>query len=446
MRNIALLILTILAVLFCLSEGKASEKEPCAGCHQQKTPGIVSAWKSSAHAGAQVECLECHGDGYNAEHSSEHERKVVTAQVCARCHIKEARSHFAGKHGIGFRAGRACTRNDMNTEKGCTDCHEKGSLAPRQEAECASFLAQSPAMQRQGCLSCHIVENRCDACHSSHSTDLSIAKNPAICSTCHMGPDHPQYEMWESSKHGILFRQKDKSYSPDCAACHMPDGTHNVSEGITMGLAGQEYPPDVRERERDKMLTICARCHLKSFAAQNLRDGDAIQRQSKALVEEADSIIREMEKEGLLIPSPAARPAHPLYGNTLEIGAQMLYENLSRAEALLFRMKKFYYIISYKGVFHQNPDYAHWYGNAPLKLTLSEIRSEAELLKEFKLLRDRVNNLSALGLSGADSESGTDKESLKTALRKLKERHLKGELSKDAYEKHRSEILKRYGF
>ena len=67
-------------------------------------------------------------------------------------------------------------------------------------------------------------------------------------------------------------------------------------------------------------------------------------------------------------------------------------------------MKKFYYVITYKGVFHQNPDYAHWYGNAPLKLALSEIRSEAALLKELKLLRDRINNLSHMDQTGANPE------------------------------------------
>jgi hypothetical protein len=397
---------------------------------------------------AQVDCVECHGEEYNADHTSYKNKIVVEANVCARCHDKAARGHFAGKHGIGFRAGQACTRNEKRTDeiaKGCKDCHEKGSLAPRQDAECSRFLTQSPEMQRQGCLMCHKIENRCDSCHSSHSTDLSIVQDPAICKTCHMGPDHPQYEMWESSKHGILFKQKGRNYSPDCTTCHMPKGTHNVSQGITMGLAGQEYPDDIREQERTNMLKVCARCHSKSFAMQNLSDGDVIQRQSKALVDEADKIIRDLDRKGLLLPSPEDRPAHPLSGHKLETGPQMLYEDLSRVEALFFRMKKFYYVISYKGVLHQNPDYAHWYGNAPLKLTLSEIRSEALLLKELKLLRDRINNLSEMELSGSRVEPGSDNTSLKTELRTLKERFLKGELSEDEHEIRKKELLHKHG-
>lgn len=448
MNKTFLLIIINACILLFFNQSHASEKESCFSCHREETPSIVSTWTSSAHAMAQVGCVKCHGEEYNSDHSSQHERIVVEAHVCASCHDKAAKGHFAGKHGISFRAGRACTRKQVKTgenAKGCKDCHEKGSLVPRQEAECSRFLAQSPEMQRQGCLMCHMVENRCDACHSSHSTDLSIARNPAICGTCHMGPDHPQYEMWKTSKHGILFEQKGKNYSPDCVTCHMPKGSHDVSEGITMGLAGQKYPDDVREKQREKMLGICTRCHSKSFAAQNLSDADAIQQQSRALVEEADRIIRELEQGGLLLPSPADRPAHPLSGHRLEIGPQMLYEDLSRVEAIFFRMKKFYYVITYKGVFHQNPDYAHWYGNAPLKLALSEIRSEAALLKELKLLRDRINNLSEMELSGANVGSVSEKDSLKMELRTLKERFLKGELSKDEHENQRKKLFRKHG-
>jgi hypothetical protein len=225
----------------------------------------------------------------------------------------------------------------------------------------------------------------------------------------------------------------------------MPKGDHNVSEGISMGLFGQPYPEDIRAAEREKMLNVCFGCHTRSFAADNLKDGDEIQHQAKALVDEAASIIRDLDKEGLLIPSPAARPAHPLSGQTLEIGSQMLYENLSEAEAIFFRMKKFYYIITYKGVFHQNPDYAHWYGNAPLKLALSEIRSKAMQLQEIRRLKMRVDNLSAMGLEDPLPDTGASDQSLETGLRRLRELYLKGNLLKEEYDKRRTEMLDKYG-
>jgi mono/diheme cytochrome c family protein len=260
-----------------------------------------------------------------------------------------------------------------------------------------------------------------------------------------MGPDHPQYEMWMTSRHGILFNLKGRFLAPDCMTCHMPEGDHNVSTGITMGLAGQEYPEPVREEQRVKMLTACSTCHTKSFSLRNLEDADAVQRQAKAIVDEAASIIRGLEKDGLLKPSPAERPAHPLSGKKLEIGPQMLYEDLSGVEAVFFRMKKFYYVITYKGVFHQNPDFAHWYGNAPLKLALSEIKSEAALLRELKNLKERVDNLSAFGRTGTDSDKQSEADTLRTNLGHLRELYLRGDLSEEEFRKRKNDLLDRHG-
>ena len=78
----------------------------------------------------------------------------------------------------------------------------------------------------------------------------------------------------------------------------------------------------------------------------------------------------------------------------------MLYENLSSVESTLFKMKAFYAISAYKGVFHQNPDYAHWYGNAPMKLALSEIRSQAALLRKVEAIKKRVDNLNRMNTGG----------------------------------------------
>ena len=444
--------IVVLLAVFCITTiAVASEKygdETCISCHQQKTPSMVGIWNDSAHGKNDIQCIECHKGMYDIEHEQGKKRSVVEAYICAECHTEAAKEHFSGKHGIGFRTGRACTRNLQKTPEiadGCSNCHEVGSKFPRQEAECSSFLAQSPEMQRQGCLSCHKVEIRCDACHTAHDTDLSIVRDPAVCATCHMGPDHPQYEMWMTSRHGIMYAQKGRQYSPDCKTCHLPEGNHNVSIGITMGVGGQEYTADVREAQRDRMLKICERCHTRSFSSRNLMDGDAIQQQSKVLVDEAASIIMELEKENLLSPSPDNRPAHPLSGHNLDIGPQMLYENLSGIEATFFRMKNFYYVMAYKGVFHQNPDYAHWYGNAPLKLALSEIKSEAALLRELKRLKERVDNISEMQNDAIKSESMTPGGVLKAELRRLREQYLRGALSEEEYLNRKNEILGKHG-
>jgi hypothetical protein len=82
----------------------------------------------------------------------------------------------------------------------------------------------------------------CSACHSRHDFSPRRARQPENCGKCHLGPDHPQKEIYEESKHGIAYRdQKDKmgleksswilgkdySHAPTCATCHMSGNTKN---------------------------------------------------------------------------------------------------------------------------------------------------------------------------------------------------------------------------
>ena len=442
MRCLAL----IAGSLMVAAPGAASVESSaaCIECHRAQTPGLVRPWAESAHAEAKIGCTGCHDSDVELCRQNLAARTTVSAEVCARCHSKAARSHSAGKHGVAGRTGTACTRSEPPSAEQaatCAKCHEAGSARPRENVGCARFLAQSPAMRRRGCLGCHRIEERCDTCHTAHGTDLAVAADPNTCGRCHMGPDHPQHEMWTSSVHGVLHAHEGEQRSPSCVGCHMVDGTHDVSRGITMGLAGQAYPPEVRQVERDHMLGVCAQCHARSFAARNLTDGDTIQKESKALLDEARAIVEALEREGLLQPKPTERPPHPLSGATLELGPHMLYEDLSRAEAIYFRMKKYHYVVSYKGVFHQNADYAHWLGNAPLKLGLSELRSEAELLRTVARLRQRVDLLSR---DVGDASSPATSEVRRDLIR-LREQLLEGRMTPEAFDAKRRKMLDGHG-
>ena len=420
------------------STGAFAAEDPCLGCHEQRTPGIVQYWKYSAHFSNKVGCVACHGNDIEANHKRE---RTVEAAVCGSCHRAAFTAHSLSKHSMGLRAGKACTRNREETadqKKSCALCHEPGSAAPFVSTECAMFLAQTPEMQQRGCNSCHAVEARCDTCHTKHGTDLGLARDPNTCGTCHMGPDHPQLEMWETSQHGVIYKRSGPQAAPSCVSCHMPKGSHNVSRGISSGLPKEAG--DGRKQERELMLGTCNACHTRNFAARNLDDGDAIELQSKALVQEAQVIIDGLQKEGLLSPAPAERPPHPLFGRNFVQGPHMLYENLSSVESTFFKMKAFYAISAYKGVFHQNPDYSHWYGNAPMKLALSEIKSEAALLRKVETIKKRVDNLGAMSSGGK-----SDGDDIKKQLRELKEKRLKGELSEKEYEKTKGQLLDEKG-
>jgi cytochrome c553 len=152
-------------------------------------------------------------------------------------------------------------------------------------------------------------EGSCSACHSRHSFSAAQAREPDNCGKCHMGPDHPQIEIYNESKHGIAFRAnvdkmamtsskwvlgEDYSVAPTCATCHMsaakgvkdqenpyPDQpvTHDVGMRISwnnrpalsvrpeisdgkMGLPGKDTPWTVR---RGNMVGVCINCHNRQF-------------------------------------------------------------------------------------------------------------------------------------------------------------------------------------
>ena len=46
----------------------------------------------------------------------------------------------------------------------------------------------------------------CSACHARHEFSVEQARQPEACGKCHLGPDHPQKEIYEESKHGVAYR------------------------------------------------------------------------------------------------------------------------------------------------------------------------------------------------------------------------------------------------
>ncbi|MBI5100485.1 MAG: hypothetical protein HZB33_01425 [Nitrospirae bacterium] len=434
------LVYFFLAIL-CLSVlcmGSAKAEDACLPCHEKNTPWAVIHWKESVHFEKNVGCSDCHGHDIEANHRRE---VTVDAEKCGHCHKKALSEHNLSRHSRGLKTGRGCTRNLKEMEgqkKSCSLCHAPGSTRPFDNTECAMFLAQTKEMQSHGCGSCHRVENRCDTCHTKHGTNLSLAGSPGACGTCHMGPDHAQYEMWDLSSHGVIYKVRGAKEGPSCTTCHMHNGSHNVSGGIASSLPGTL--PELRKQERDHMIGICSGCHSSGFASRNLAEADRIEEQSRKIVEEGRIIVEELQKENLLLPSPSERPAHPLFGKNFVIGPHMLYEDLSRPESLFFRMKQFYYMNAAKGAFHQNPDYTHWYGNAPLKLALSELKSEAALLRRVKTLKDRLDNIMRFRETEKDDAGGTKK-----ILRELNERRLRGDISEKEYDELKNRVLDEKG-
>ena len=419
------LILGSAAALFILFAAPLSAEE-CLPCHREKTPAAVRQWESSAHGKAGIGCEKCHG--------TDHEKMLkgearVDIKACAPCHKKAFDTHRQSRHGMGLHSGWGCTRNlPGRNQRECAFCHDKNSAEPLSQVQCARFLKQSSEMGEVGCNYCHSVENSCASCHSSHNTDLKIVRDPASCAKCHMGPDHPQWEMWQTSLHGTLYGTLGVKTGPTCQSCHMPAGTHDVSGGITMSSGGIPSPPDKAKPEREKMVKVCSQCHAAGFALREFTRDDAIQKQSLVIVKEAEKIILDLADRSLLDPMPEARPPHPLSGNQLVLDSQLLYEDTSHIERLLFKMKKYDYARTIKGAYHQNPAYTHWYGNAELKMDLIDIKAEASRLKKAGAGVSAEGT--ALRKGGAEAE-----------LKILKKKLERGAISEEEYQREKKRVM-----
>jgi len=409
----------------------ATAGDDCLGCHREKTPGAVRQWQASAHAGAKVGCADCHGSDH---HRIEAGEVPVDTRVCGRCHEQALHQHVASRHGMGLHSGWGCTRNLGGRDpKECRFCHEEGSTRPLSTVQCARFLKQSSEMAALGCNRCHQVESSCASCHSNHGTDLKLVRDPGVCAKCHMGPDHPQWEMWQTSQHGTLYAAAGAELGPTCQSCHMAQGSHDVSRGITATPGMALYPKQELAERREAMVGICRQCHAERFAREELARGDAIREQSLALVKSAEKIIWDLADRSLLDPMPADRPPHPLSGANLVTDSQMLYEDTSHIERLFFKMKKYDLAKTVKGAYHQNPAYTHWYGNAELKMDLTDIRAEANRLQA------RQPATAGSERPATDQSAGVEKE-----LEVLKNKFQRGAISEEAYLQEKQRLLKGY--
>jgi hypothetical protein len=68
--------------------------DPCLGCHDAATPGVVGQWQESKHSQVGVKCYVCHHVGEDDPAGFEHNTFRVTAGVslntCESCHPGQA--------------------------------------------------------------------------------------------------------------------------------------------------------------------------------------------------------------------------------------------------------------------------------------------------------------------------------------------------------------------
>lgn len=427
----------------------SAETKACVECHKIENASIYQQWGNSKHYRANVGCFECHraeeGEPDAFQHEGQWIATIVSPKDCSRCHAKEgeefARSHHSkggrilgsldnvlaevveGNRGMvtpAFQNG-----NSAAAVVGCWQCHgSEVKVLPGGKLDPATWPNTGI-----GRINPDGSEGSCSACHSRHSFSAFQARHPDNCGKCHMGPDHPQMEIYYESKHGIAFRAfKDKlnmdsskwivgedyNLAPTCATCHMSatptrPATKNrpategmsVSHDIGMRISWNNRPavsvrPEVSdekmglpgasvnwETRRNNMKNVCINCHEQQWV-------DNFYVQYDNLVELYHEKFAKPGLELYQLAKPLMRPAN--FSNPLDwVWFEIWHHEGRRAR---------------HGASMMGPDYTHWHGTY-------------EVAKHF--YSEMVPELEHLVVAGQRSEDAAKQAAAKALREKLVE-------------------------
>jgi hydroxylamine dehydrogenase len=292
----------------------SAETKECVACHKKNNPGLVQMWGASKHYGANVGCYECHAadpkdvDAYihDEKKVKKHISIIVSPKDCANCHEKEYKEQDKSHHATAGQIMGSLDNllaeviegdNGMVTPafpngisaaavNGCWQCH--GSTVKMVPGEKGMLDPATWPNTGIGRINPDGSKGTCAACHARHQFSAAQARQPENCGKCHMGPDHPQIEIYNESKHGIQYRAnrenmnlespkwiagEDYWLAPTCATCHMSATrkqgiTHDVGDRISWDnkpkvskKKGWEKGSLSAEERRDNMKDVCQSCH-----------------------------------------------------------------------------------------------------------------------------------------------------------------------------------------
>jgi len=373
------------------ADALAASDDECVECHRQTTPGIVQQYGRSTMAAAEVTCRDCHE--VEADHAGavEHEGTFVLSQpstaMCEGCHTTEVAQYYQSRHALPAYVAYAGAENlSPELEEMYLSVPEIGADSQQLRMRNALHAIEGEAITRFACEDCHNIGQphedgsvgQCQDCHLRHEFSLEQARKPETCNHCHIGPDHPQWEIYQESNHGIAYMTGGDRWNweaeagtltvedfpaPTCATCHFSGfgatgTTHDVGSRLTWYL----FKPisDRRPAWQDnqvRMQAVCQECHNDAFIDEFYTAADELTEAVNDRVRESDEIVAPVLDQ--IAEVPFDEPIDFVYfeawhhwGRTAKFGAWM-----------------------------QGPDYTQWHGIYELLADLAELR---EMVDEYE--------------------------------------------------------------
>jgi hypothetical protein len=360
----------------------------CAECHARLQYSVVHEYEMSAHAKHGVNCLDCHQPGKGQQQEDHHGFVIsthLTAGNCRSCHEGIYQEFLHSRHAAPSWAA-------IYGEKGLTP--EQVSFSEQYQPGGTKrpphpfVVSEGNAAMKSGCEQCHAVGKpnedgtigTCTACHARHTSSVALARRPSTCAQCHMGPDHSQIEIYDESKHGVMFAAQERllkldadpktltthdMFVPTCATCHMSglNGlkvTHDPSDRLSWYLANavSEKRPNYL-RAQASMKQVCTQCHTEVLVDRVYAQAEDVVANTNAKVLAAKEIVDGLHKDGTVAGPPFSNPVDFTYFDLWHYDGRT----------------------SKHGAFMGGADFVQWHGNYGLLQKTVQLKHDAAELR-----------------------------------------------------------------
>lgn len=365
----------------------SKSEDECMVCHNNHTPGIIVQYGDSQHYKSNVSCADCHKVAEDYPGAKQHPEQdfyvlpLSSSGRCQTCHQTQVNQFNLSRHSLPAYVAYAGTEALNEEHLAMYNAIPEGGSLPGGRDRNAIYHLEGPAITRFACETCHNVGKPnpdgsigdCTSCHLRHEFSIEQVRKPQTCNACHIGPDHPQWEIYHESPHGIAYVTGGDDWNwdaepgtlsvtdfpaPTCAICHFSGfgssgTTHDVGDRLTWYLfapISTRRPNYVENANR--MQGVCQACHSTDFIQTFYTDGDTLVEAVNEWVRLSDAMMQPLKDNGLLTAAPFDEPIDYVYFN--------LWHHWGRTA-------KF-------GAWMQGPDYTQWHGAYELMHDLAELK------------------------------------------------------------------------
>ena len=416
-----------------IKRGFTREALDCIECHAKKMSGTVESWKNSNMSRAGVSCYDCHVVEKRSPMANQcaglkgtdiYISPMVSSKTCSRCHPQEVEQFLKSGHAALASAAvmspkKGALQKLMYQFEGCAFMDNdildlSTGLTPMGKS------AYVRVSKTAGCQMCHGTQvelgpdnkpinetwpggvgtrypdgaiGTCTVCHTRHRFSIADSRKPEACGACHLGPDHPNIEIYFESKHGQQYLSHGDEWNyesapdtwepgdytaPTCATCHMSGigelaTTHNVQERLKWDLMHKKSV--IRSGDRgdgvkgDKLMRkVCANCHGPTHTdAQRITLDNMNELYNKQWAG-AVKMKKGLADKSLLKKDPWKDPFQELM--------YYLWHHTGRRAR--------------QGAAMNAPDYAHWHGT----FQMFQLYKDMEDLYDYRIKNNKIEEIS----------------------------------------------------